>query len=469
MNIKTISATGFNGRNFHYPLQPITVFHGENGVGKTAILTALRLGLLGYDPRLPKKKADVFAALASGKTMNVTVVFSNGKQNVVNYMLRGQSVTGTPEINVEVPNIMLDLDEFFALSKKDRVKWLLGKCVSLDDRETLAKLDDSIAKAEREVKDGEFSKKNLEQALQARAQAAAETITRPPEDYAGRIPILAAGVATLQQRVNALYKELADRDAAVNRYNGTVKSRDEAVDAAETPVCEHCGQTVLALRGKAATSFNAALAAAAAHVDTFRSREDIIADGKATKAEIAIQEAELNNMRTLQSRWDQHVGQEKEASTQREKLVAVSSKLETDQARLKSLVAERKELLQRSVGPLIQRAHYFTKPIARIEIQWIDDEIGYFPPGSEKLVPMEVFSGRELAATIAGLGWAFSENTPLKLVVMDEMGILSKTTKARVIGTVKELIKQGLVDQFIGIDVSGHDYDLEKGGLIHVE
>jgi hypothetical protein len=469
MQIKTVSATGFNGRNFHHPLQPITIFHGENGVGKTAVLTALRLGLLGYDPRLPKKKADVFDALASGKTMNVTVVFSNGKQNVVNYMLRGSSVTGTPEINVEVPSVMLDLDDFFSLSKKDRIKWLLAKCVSPEDQATLSKLDESILKAERDVRDGEFSRKNLEQALQARAQAAAETITKPPEDYAGRIPELSQEVGSILQRIQELYRELSAQEAAVNRLNGIVQSRDQAVKETPVPQCEHCHAPVRSMQNSVFNSFDAAITAAETTIANLRTREAIVADGKAAKAALGNKEIELNNMRALQSRWDQHVGQEKEASAQREKLVAVVSKLEADQGKLKTLVSERRELLQRSVGPLVQRAHLFTKPIAGIEIQWIDDEIGYFPEGSQKLVPFEVFSGREQLATVAGLGFAFSEKTPLKLVVMDEMGVLSKTSKARVIGTVRELIQQGIVDQFIGIDVSGSDYDLGKGGLIHVE
>lgn len=77
--IDSIAAVNVKGRNFNHALKPLTVIHGENAAGKTAITDAIQIALLGHHPSLGKKPASTMALCpASAKQLEVQMKLADG-------------------------------------------------------------------------------------------------------------------------------------------------------------------------------------------------------------------------------------------------------------------------------------------------------------------------------------------------------------------------------------------------------
>ena len=66
--LKKIKARAFKGRSFEHSLGPVTLIHGGNFLGKTAVADAIRIALLGYSPRHGQQPSKTwgFAGLPEG-------------------------------------------------------------------------------------------------------------------------------------------------------------------------------------------------------------------------------------------------------------------------------------------------------------------------------------------------------------------------------------------------------------------
>lgn len=137
MTITEVSALNLKGQSFTHKLTPLNVVVGDNASGKTSILIAARLGLLGYEPGLSAKKPDIFT-LSSGSQMNASVTFSDGVTNRLN-LKQGKtgSISGDIDIQKKIPPVLLDLSEYFAIPKNKRTAFLLQRvgmsAVSVED------------------------------------------------------------------------------------------------------------------------------------------------------------------------------------------------------------------------------------------------------------------------------------------------------------------------------------------------
>ena len=84
--ISRIQAIGFKKTNFVHDLKPVQIITGENASGKTAVLNALQVGLLGFVPSLGKQpKATISLAPASVTAMEVCLEFSDGTSTGRNF------------------------------------------------------------------------------------------------------------------------------------------------------------------------------------------------------------------------------------------------------------------------------------------------------------------------------------------------------------------------------------------------
>lgn len=121
--IKEIRLLNVKGVTGLFNLAPITVITGRNSVGKTAILDAVQLSLLGYVPALGKQNQSTMA-LASGTRMAVAV----GDQTW-SWELKKTKVQATlPDGFVPAPETMLDLSGLFSLTKEQRVLAVMRAC-----------------------------------------------------------------------------------------------------------------------------------------------------------------------------------------------------------------------------------------------------------------------------------------------------------------------------------------------------
>ena len=78
MKITEISIQGMhNVEDKTYTLFDLNYLYGNNGAGKSTVMQALQLAILGYIPGTDKNKTAIFRH-ANGKKMTVTVKFDTG-------------------------------------------------------------------------------------------------------------------------------------------------------------------------------------------------------------------------------------------------------------------------------------------------------------------------------------------------------------------------------------------------------
>lgn len=127
-----------------YTFGDITYINGKNGAGKSTILQAIQLGLLGYIPGYPKTNEGVFRH-ARSKCLSVTLTLDDGgvEFNIVrSWTADGQSVkyseTIPPALNlnailqdIELP--VFNFNDFTGLSANKMKEWFIAFLPDSDD------------------------------------------------------------------------------------------------------------------------------------------------------------------------------------------------------------------------------------------------------------------------------------------------------------------------------------------------
>lgn len=130
MKITKVSASQFKGRTFEYKLGGVDVFVGDSFSGKTAVLDAVRVGLLGYHPALGKRPADTFA-LATGTQMQVIVDLESGNPIVHDWGVVRGTVRHLESDNFSdqplIPSVLLDVREYFSMTGPARLKYVFDR------------------------------------------------------------------------------------------------------------------------------------------------------------------------------------------------------------------------------------------------------------------------------------------------------------------------------------------------------
>jgi len=112
-----LTFTNIKGTSGQYSLKPMNIITGLNRKGKTAILDAITLGLLGYIPKLGKKHMATME-LCSGTTMSVTLGSTAMKWV---RKARGE-VSATVPKDLNTPTHMVSLNEFFGATRQQRLE-----------------------------------------------------------------------------------------------------------------------------------------------------------------------------------------------------------------------------------------------------------------------------------------------------------------------------------------------------------
>lgn len=113
------------GISREFDLAPVTLVQGGNYTGKTAMAQAIRIGLLGYDPRLGKLAGATYG-LASGERMQIGLEFKTGETVARAWaMRRGKLVSEGAKEPLTEP-MLLDIDQYFSLTKQARIDYVMG-------------------------------------------------------------------------------------------------------------------------------------------------------------------------------------------------------------------------------------------------------------------------------------------------------------------------------------------------------
>lgn len=156
-------------------------------------------------------------------------------------------------------------------------------------------------------------------------------------------------------------------------------------------------------------------------------------------------------------------------AAQNEKIRAEQSKQERRKAENDLDAAKRtharlleiqQELVSGAFSTILARVNKLAGLLLPFPLDYLNGEIGM--NAKDGWIPHTTFSGTEQAAVYAGLSLALCQDAPIRIVIMDELGRLSRESKATLQKCVVKMLRDGDLDQFIGLDVSAADWFLKK-------
>lgn len=133
MRITSIKLENLKGQTCAYSVAPVTVLVGAPFSGKTAVLDGIRVGLLGFHPKLGKRPGDTFK-LATGTSMSVTLTLDGDislSRSLASH--RGTVHLRTTGEAPEVSAVLFDLNEYLTLSAKQRLSYVAAQVQPGDD------------------------------------------------------------------------------------------------------------------------------------------------------------------------------------------------------------------------------------------------------------------------------------------------------------------------------------------------
>jgi hypothetical protein len=176
-------------------------------------------------------------------------------------------------------------------------------------------------------------------------------------------------------------------------------------------------------------------------------------------------QTQLDDLKDLEKAANQQRADARRIAEAQEALKVIT----TDRDAIKLAKAEcrniRDEITNAAFGPLLQTANRFVAGILPTPLEYRDGEIGRYQAGA--WVPVRCFGGTMTAITHAGLQAALSAGAPVRLLIVDEMGRFDLRNKAQFMANVADAIRDGIIEQFVGIDTCARDYD-GIAGLTHI-
>ncbi len=130
-----LAAENLKGLTFSYDLRPVNCFTGPNDSGKTAVLDAAIIALLGYHPALGKQNQHTIMLMGENRLdMMVTMQFDDSSANTINWNRKAnQEIKKTEKIDVKnIPPVMFDLRSYLTMTKKERIKMI---CEKISDKD----------------------------------------------------------------------------------------------------------------------------------------------------------------------------------------------------------------------------------------------------------------------------------------------------------------------------------------------
>lgn len=139
MKLSTISIRGMHKvKNKTYDLKGFRYFHGENGVGKSTIMQAIQLALLGYIPGTDKNKSAIFKHSNGLEMLIQLTIDDNGNIITIkrHWCKKGKDIIYDYEIipttydikeiigNLELP--IFDFSEFIKMSSNKLKDWFIN-------------------------------------------------------------------------------------------------------------------------------------------------------------------------------------------------------------------------------------------------------------------------------------------------------------------------------------------------------
>lgn len=141
----------------------------------------------------------------------------------------------------------------------------------------------------------------------------------------------------------------------------------------------------------------------------------------------------------------------------RDALKLAEVKSEVYKAVVAILTTEQDVIIAGGIGDVMSRASALTSAVMGFPLEFRDGDIGYFR--GPIWVDHSTFSGTEQSLAYAGLSLAFAQHAPCRLMLIDELGRLTKGSARRLMAGVSLLIEKGLLDNFVGFAPDADVYE----------
>ena len=496
--ITGLSYSNIAGRSASYGFKPLTVILGESRSGKTAALDAVYLDLLGYHPhpKIGKVKKNIVASLAKpGDSIEVRSVHAgkmayNRTQNFGDAETKG-SDGGMPF----APAMMVGLSEFSEMTASKRLDFLLSKLPdpkgAIDDKliatvigpvpstlmneyAVIPTLTEEWNEAVRSCPKGDnyiewlttatehFVTKGSAWSTQAKnalqAIKAQELEDSKPENV---VPDQSRYIKALEEKSNTL-------QIAINTFNvGRVGCIHEIKELTLTivalegrlaatrdtkSVCPMCqAMSTKPPTEKDASAIQSALTKARMELQAKQKEMTDTFDPKLKEfhAQQDVNEKELCRLKTIQRQFQNNQGRHSARVDQQTARLKYERQAEIQKAIVKILTDLRKKAIEDGLDGVLAPANELVFPVLGIKVVFRD---GNFYLGD---APLHRFSGSEKAIVYSALQFALTIDHPEKIVVLDELGVISDKLKTAFFKELWRMVAKKKIDQVIAVDVSG--------------
>lgn len=474
--------------------RPLVIITGNNRTGKSALLNSIILDLIGFIPKLGQQPGRI-SRMSSGRSMAISSKHDGYELSQV----WADKYAKTPVDHKFSSAELATLTPFFELTGAARSRFLLAKSgleqqpsevwdkikgklieqkwknsqlVVLQDLAPKEKtefkvwIDTVIDLGKDRLKSAKSEVRGAEQVVKsATLMGATQTIEETPVSKEEEILLAEAELKGANTTVEGLAATAAT-DAANLRNNVTNGRRLKAeleqleLDQKKAPKCSRCGndvacahcETNATVENHAITAKGLAKKAAAAEWSVLKAKSDSSTSSlEAGKLLLVPIQEKLDGLRTLQNAFTASIGRKQVVSSAQTDLDALRVKADVLKDFVDSAVEVIREILDSGMVKTLERANRLITPVLGVTVEYKDNSFGY-QRSTSGWVPLEVFSGIENMVFTAGMALALASATDEKILLIDELGIIVAPYKGKFLKTIRELIEQGVIAQFIGVD-----------------
>ena len=269
---------------------------------------------------------------------------------------------------------------------------------------------------------------------------------------------------TLEKKLLAVVQS---HDAATDAYNTTAAKLDAADGELAAVKLKQSLQNDLATESRRLETERQSLVATLESVAAARAEvaklPDIEEKILATKDLIGFNSAIVESHRIAVTLAEGHVRrltQQRAVAKERAKTKEESDKVRVEAQVLKEfcrmLADMQSEIVNAAIGPIVDRLNVMFKGVLDMPLCYKDGVIGTESPTG--FYSMRSFSGAEKALAMCAISLALAAASPVKIVVLDELGRLSTENKHRLVTLVLQLLAAGTISQAIFVDTTLEGY-----------